>query len=177
MFKKIILFVLIVLGFVVVKAALKPAAYEVYREVTIQAPPDKVFPFVNNARLGDQWMPWSELDPQMKMTFSGPESGVGSKASWDSPGKMGVGSSTISDSVLNERVTFDLEYLKPFAMKQQAHIGLRASGRNTLVRWSVSGTNPFVGRLMCTILCMNMDKVVGGSFEQGLAKLKALSEK
>ncbi len=176
MLKKIVLVVLVVFGFFVVKAALKPAAYEVHREVTIQATADKVFPYINNARAGDKWMPWSVIDPQMKMSFSGPDSGVGSKASWDSPGKMGVGSSTIAESVPDQSVRFDLEYVKPFAMKQRADITLTASGQSTLVRWSVSGSNPFFGRLMCTLMGMNMDKVVGTSFEQGLTKLKTLIE-
>ncbi len=40
--------------------------------------------------------------------------------------------------------------------------------------WKVDGQNNFVGRLMC--IFMNMDKMVGGMFEKGLAKLKTTVE-
>ena len=29
------------------------------------------------------WMPWSESDPNVKTTYSGPEEGVGSTSSWN----------------------------------------------------------------------------------------------
>ena len=40
--------------------------------------------------------------------------------------------------------------------------------------WSMSGKNNFLARAMC--LFMNMDKMVGGDFEKGLANLKAIAE-
>lgn len=41
--------------------------------------------------------------------------------------------------------------------------------------WEMSGTNDYVGKLMC--LFMDMDKMVGGDFERGLASIKAIVEK
>ena len=59
-------------------------------------------------------------------------------------------------------------------MKQTAEISLRPSGDHSIVKWSVTGHSQFIGRFMC--IFMNMDKMVGGSFEQGLAKLKVIAE-
>ena len=36
------------------------------------------------------------------------------------------------------------------------------------------GVGPFISRLMC--MFMNMDKMIGGSFEKGLSKLKGKVE-
>lgn len=156
-------------------AALKPANYTIWREAKIAASPEKIFPLINDARAMDRWMPWAEMDPQMTMSYSGPSSGVGSKASWTSPGRMGVGSSTITRSVENRSASYLLEYVKPFAMKQTAEISIQPSGGSSvIVRWSVSGHSPFFARVMC--LFMNMDKMVGSSFEAGLAKLKSIAE-
>ena len=51
---------------------------------------------------------------------------------------------------------------------------LTPKGNQTTVTWAMQGTSPFVAKLMGTV--MNMDKMVGGQFEEGLAKLKTLSE-
>jgi len=38
----------------------------------------------------------------------------------------------------------------------------------------MSGRNNFIAKAMC--LFMNMDKMVGGEFEKGLAQMKAITE-
>ena len=175
MLMKIGILLLAVLAAFTFYVASRPSEYLVFREISIQAAPERVFSFFNSARRTESWMPWSAMDPQMKMSYSGPEEGVGSKASWDSPGKMGTGSSTIVESVENRSVKVDLEYVKPFQMHQVAEISIRPSGGQSVVRWSVSGKSGFVGKAMS--LVMNCDKMIGGSFEKGLAKLKTLAEK
>lgn len=171
---KIVLFLLVVLAVFVIYVATKSPEYLVFREVSISASPEKIFSFFNSARKTELWMPWSAMDSQMKMSYAGPESGVGSKALWDSPGKMGTGSSTISESIANRSVKVDLEYMKPFQMHQVAELSITPSGSQSIVRWSVSGKNNFIGKAIS--LVMNCDKMIGGSFEQGLAKLKTLAE-
>ena len=174
MFKKILLVIVLVLAGLAVFAAVQKPEYTVYREVSIQAAPASIFPYINNTREGSRWMPWKEIDPKTEMSYSGPESGVGAKASWTSPGQMGVGSSTISQTVENQSVTFRLEYTKPFPMLQTSDITLTPNGGESVVRWSVSGKKPFFCRVIG--IFMNMDKMVGGMFDQGLTKLKTLVE-
>jgi hypothetical protein len=45
----------------------------------------------------------------------------------------------------------------------------KPEGSKTTVTWLMYGTNNYVGKLMC--LFMNMEKMVGPQFEQGLADL------
>jgi hypothetical protein len=47
-------------------------------------------------------------------------------------------------------------------------------GNATEVTWAMQGPSPYVARLMG--LVFNMDRMVGGSFDAGLADLKALAE-
>src|SRR4051812_31930925 len=100
-------------------AALKPAEYVISREIVVHAPPEKIFPHLNSSRLANDWMPWNQADPQAKIFFTGPPEGVGSRSSWDSPGKLGTGTATIVESVPNESVRVQLEYQKPFQMTQE----------------------------------------------------------
>ncbi len=156
--------------------ALKGAAYEISRELAIGAPASKIFPHLNGSKAFNEWSPFNETaDPKVRMTFSGPENGVGAKTNWQSEGRLGTGSSTIIESVADRSVRYKLEYVKPFEMNQDAEISIRPEGGGSVVTWRVWGRNNFVGRLMCSF--MNMDKMVGESFLKGLNNLKTLSEK
>jgi hypothetical protein len=174
MVKKILLGVgLILVGFFGYVAT-RPSDYVISREITINAPADVIFPYVNDSKKMDSWNPWSELDPDAKMTFTGPDAGVGATTSWEAGKKLGTGSCTIVESVPFTLVKSKLAYTKPRVMTQDAEISLRKEGNQTVVRWSVSGKNDFLSRAVCVF--MNMDKMVGGIFENGLSKLKATVE-
>lgn len=175
MLKKIFL----VLGLIIIGilgyAAIQSPDYEVSRQITINAPAEKVFPYLNNSKLGDQWSPWKESDPSAQFSFSGPDDGVGSRTTWTGGQQLGTGSATITESVPNEKVSIRLEYTEPMAMAQDADY-LLVSGANgeSILTWNVRGKNGFIGRVMC--LFFDMDKMVGGMFEKGLTKLKTLVE-
>lgn len=174
MIKKILLLLLAAVVGVLGYAAILPSHYTIAREVTIQAAPEVLFPYLNNTKKANEWMPWAESDPQMKASYSGPDEGVGSKESWDSPGQMGAGSAEIVESVPNQVVKTKLVYTRPMQMTQLAELSLSPVDGGTRVRWSVAGENTFAGRVFC--IFMNMDKMVGGEFEKGLWKLKTLAE-
>ncbi len=121
-------------------------------------------------------MPWKETDPKVQMTYSGPEEGVGSISSWESPGQMGTGKAEVVGVVANQSVKTKITYTKPMQMSQDSEFVLTPVGETTQMTWKVSGKQPFIGRLMCTLTFMNMDQYVGGMFEKGLNKLKTLAE-
>ncbi len=173
--KKIGLAVLAVVTVFLAYVALQPADYEISREITINAPAEKIFPYLNNQKLAEQWGPWLETDPDAKMTYSGPDEGVGAKASWDGGKQLGTGSAMIVESVPNQKVGIRLEYVKPMGMTQDAQYLVTSQGAQSVVTWKVQGRNSFLGRMMCVFI--NMDKMVGGMFEKGLANLKTLAEK
>lgn len=171
--KILIAFVLLLGGFLLY-VALKPSACNISRETIVKATPEVLFPYINNSKKMNEWMPWQESDPGVKMTYSGPEEGVGSKSSWDSSGKMGTGNAVVVESILNKSVKTQLTYTKPMEMAQLAEMTLTPVDGGTKVTWSVDGHNGFMFRLMGVI--MNAEKMVGGEFEKGLAKLKTTAE-
>jgi hypothetical protein len=153
---------------------MKPSHFETAREVTINASPDKIFPYVNTRTLANSWNPWLRMDAQAKFTTSGPEVGVGARTSWDDGKQLGTGSATVTESVPNQSVRVKLEYQKPFQMTQDAVYLLKPKGNQTTVVWKVEGEQSFMGKLMCTF--MNMDDRVGKVFVQGLGELKTMVE-
>ena len=172
--KGLIVIAVIIAG-ILLFAAFRPAQMQISREIIINAPADKLFPYINNSQKAYDWMPWKDSDPEVKIIYSGPAEGVGAKSSWNSPGKMGVGESEVTESVLNDHVTTKLNYTKPMSMSQTATVSLSsAANGQTLVKWSVNGHNAFVFRLMGIFI--DCDKMVGDEFNKGLNKLKTLAE-
>ncbi len=147
---------------------------DISRELLIKASPEAIFPYINNSKKADAWMPWSESDPEVKTTYSGPEEGLGSTSSWTSPGQMGDGKAEVVESIPNQSVKTALNYTKPMVMSQMSEMTLTPTADGTIIKWRVTGEQPFIGRLFCTLF--NMKNKVGGEFEKGLNKLKTTVE-
>ncbi len=148
--------------------------YKLSREISIDAPAEKIFPYLNNAKLFEAWSPWSKLDPKAKMTYSGSAEGVGSVTSWVDGEKLGTGSATIIESVPSKSVTTKLVFVKPFTMEQTAVISIEPKEGKSVVTWSVTGQNTFLCRVVCFF--MSQEKMIGPIFDQGLSNLKNLTE-
>lgn len=171
MFIKILIAVVLLFGGFLGYVAVQPSEMHIARERFIEASPEAIFPFINNSQKANEWMPWAEEDPGVKMTFSGPPEGVGSTSSWDSSGRMGTGKAEVVESLPNQSVKTKLTYSKPMNMSQIADVTLKPTAGGTIVRWEVSGNNTFVGRFFCVFI--NMEKVVGAQFEKGLSNLRS----
>jgi uncharacterized protein YndB with AHSA1/START domain len=171
MLKKILLVLVVLIAVLAVVVYLQPDKYEVERSAVIPAPPATVFAMVNDFHRWSDWSPWEKLDPQMKRTFSSPASGKGAKYSWVGNKDVGEGDMTITESKPNELVLIDLHFIKPMEGLALTEFNFLPEGEGTRVTWKMSGKNNFVGKAMC--LVMNMDKMVGGQFESGLAAMKA----
>jgi hypothetical protein len=172
MLKKILIGIAAVIVLFLVIVAMQPAQYRVSRTATMPAPPAVVFDHVNDLHKWDAWSPWAKLDPAMKTTFEGPQSGPGASYSWVGNSKVGEGKMSITDSKANESVRLKLEFIKPFASTAMTDFTFKPEGDQTSVTWSMSGDKSFMSKAVC--LFMNMDKMVGGDFEKGLAGLKSV---
>lgn len=174
MLKKILIGLAIVIVVFLIVVAMQPASYSVTRSLTMNAAPDVIFPHVNNLKQWAAWNPWEKLDPNMKLTYEGPEAGVGASYSWAGNSNVGEGRMTITGSKTNESIQLKLEFFKPMAGVSDTEVTFKPQGNQTEVTWSMSGKNNFIAKAMC--LFMDMDKMIGGEFEKGLADLKAIAE-
>jgi hypothetical protein len=174
MFKKILLGLAVVLVLFLGYVATRPADFKIARSASIAAPPAKVHAVVNNLRKWNDWSPWAKMDPAMKTTYSGPESGVGAATAWAGNSQVGEGKMTITKSTPGQLVQMELVFLKPMAATNTVDFSLKPEGKGTQIEWSMTGRHNFVGKVFSTL--MDMDKMVGADFEKGLATLKAMLE-
>jgi Polyketide cyclase / dehydrase and lipid transport len=163
----------IVIGFVAFVAT-RPSEYRVARTVTMTAPASAAFAQVNDFHRWGAWNPWAKLDPTMKQAYEGAPAGPGAIYTWAGNTQVGEGRMTMTESRPNELVRINLEFLKPFAATSIAEFTFRPDGDRTAVTWSMVGQVNFVAKIVH--LFMDMDKMIGGNFERGLADMKSAVE-
>jgi hypothetical protein len=148
--------------------------YTVARSLSIEAPPEHVFSKVIDFHQWGDWSPWEDLDPDMDKTYSGAESGVGSRYAWSGNRKVGEGNMEITDASEPSSITVALEFLKPFKATNTTVFSLKPDGVGTNVTWTMTGRKTLMTRVMGVF--KSMDAMMGPDFEKGLSRLKAVSE-
>jgi uncharacterized protein YndB with AHSA1/START domain len=171
----IIWIVLILLVGLIIYVALRPGNFRVARQIEINAPPERIFPLINDFKAWAQWSPYEKLDPGMTRTMGATSQGKGATYAWEGNGKVGAGSMELTESMPHSLVALDLHMLKPMKADNEVQFKLEPMAHGTNVTWAMDGQQPFIGKLMGVF--MNIDKMVGGQFEEGLANLKRVAEK
>lgn len=175
MFKIIAIAIVVLIAGLLAYAATRPDTFRVERTVSIQAPPEKIFPLINDFHSWGSWSPYEKLDPTMKKTYSGAESGQGAVYEWAGNNKAGSGRMEIVETMPPSQVQIKLDFSKPFEAHNTTEFTLEPQGNATNVTWAMHGPSPFMTKVMS--IFMSMDSLVGKDFETGLANLKALAER
>ena len=148
--------------------------YTVVRTTTIDAPAEHIRAFLRDFHEWTRWSPGEGLDPQMRRTYTGPDSGVGARYSWEGNRKAGKGEMTITGDT-PDQVDVDLRFDKPFPARNRIELVLTPTGpRSTVVEWRMHGE--LSGFMRAVSVVKSMDSLVGPDFERGLARLKRLAE-
>jgi hypothetical protein len=159
--------VVLALVFVAVAFAL-PNQITVSRSVVINAPEAVVFPYLNNLHAFKDWSPWAERDPNVRVSYSGPEAGKGASLSWASEqASVGRGSMQIAESDPNRRIDLAVDYN---GLEGTAFYTIAPSGSGSKVTWGFgheTGTSP-IKRWRGLML----DGFVGSEYQVGLENLK-----
>ncbi len=175
MLKIILPLLVLAIAAVLVYAATRPDTFRVERSAGIAAPPEKIFGLINDFRQWAAWSPWEGIDPALKRTYSGAASGKGAVYAWEGNSKVGAGRMEILESAPGSKIAIKLDFFKPFEGHNTAEFTLEHKGEATTVNWAMFGPSPYMSKLMG--LMVNMDRMIGGQFEQGLANLKSIAEK
>lgn len=172
-FRRLFVLFIALMALLLAGTYLLPRHVSVTRSITIDAAPESVFPLVNSLQAGQGWSPWLSRDPEAKLVYSGPDSGVGNTLEWTSEHpNVGTGKQVITTSQPPRRVESDLDFGENGDAK--AAFTLEPAGSGTLITWSLDtdmGMSP-MGRW----LGLMMDRWIGADYEKGLASLKTLVE-
>lgn len=164
----------VIIASILIAASIKPNTVHYERSIVINAPPEKILQHIADFHKWMAWSPWDKLDPNMKRDYAGAAQGIGAKYAWSGNGKAGEGTMEILEAGTNG-VKIDLRFAKPFKSDCTTQFHFTAQNNATNVRWTMDGPNTFIGKIFS--LFMNMDKMIGKDFENGLAGLKAEAER
>lgn len=174
MLKKIAIGLLVVLVALAIVIETRPGSFTVERKTLVAAPPPILYASISDFHNWEAWSPWAKLDPSQKSDYAGPSSGVGAAYHWSGNDKVGEGRMTIAEAKASEHVGIKLNFIKPFEANNDVDFKLVPSAAGTEVTWTMRGTNNFMGKAFS--LFMDVDKMVGGDFDRGLAGLKTVAE-
>ena len=180
--KKVLVVLVLGIGGFLVFAMTRPDTYRVERSQRIEAPAEVVFAQLDNFKAWSAWSPWEKRDPAVRRTFDGPASGVGAGYTWDGNKEVGQGRMTITESKPprggsgeTAHVSIRLEFIKPFASVATSEFTVKPETEHAAtVSWVMEGRNNLMGKAFGVF--MNMDKMIGGDFESGLANLRTVAE-
>lgn len=166
-----LLIVLIVfLGYV----STRSGVFRYERSGVIQAPPEKIYPYISDLRKSGLWSPYEKKDPSMARTFSGTDGTVGSKMDFDSSKGAGAGSIEILKLTPNQSADLRLTMTKPIHAENLVEYRLTPESGGTRLTWVMSGDGGFITKLVSVFI--NLEKMVAGDFEIGIENLKQVVE-
>ena len=171
MLKKILLSLVVVVAIMAVVSVFLPSEIHVSRSTLINVKPPVAFHQVNHLKIWKNWSYWDQLDPQMKSTYEGPESGTGAMHSWSSDHRsVGEGSMTIIDSKEPSLIITSLNF---GGSTSQGGWTFEPFEDGTQVTVYMDIELPFAGRIFPGLM---MNKWLGEDFDKTLAGLKSWSE-
>ncbi|MBY0268579.1 MAG: SRPBCC family protein [Burkholderiales bacterium] len=175
MIKITLLIIAVLIAGVLLFAATKPDTFQVRRAATIKAPPEKVYPLINDFKQWAAWSPWDKKDAGMKRTFGAISAGKGATYAWDGNKDVGRGVMEIVEAVPPSKIRIKLDFEAPFEAHNIVTFTLEPRDGGTEVTWLMEGPASYFTKIIHVFF--SMDKMVGGDFEAGLAAMKAAAEK
>jgi hypothetical protein len=170
----VIVIVAVLVGALLYYASTKPDSCEFARTIHISAPPERIFPLIDNPRIMNEWNPFVKADPNVKLSYRGPATGVGAANDFDGNNKVGAGRAEIIESIPSWKVVMALHMDRPMKCTNRVEFTIVPAEDGSDVTWAMSGRQPLIGKLMSMFI--DTEKMVGGAFEAGLADLKAKAE-
>src|ERR1700682_257169 len=145
----------IVVVIVLILAATKPNTFSVQRATTVKAPPERIFPLINDFHQWGSWSPYENKDPAMRRSFSGAASGKGAVYGWEGDKNVGSGRMEIMGAAVPAKIIIQLDFFKPFEAHNTAEFTMLRQGDATHVTWLMHGPCPFMAKIMHVF--MNID--------------------
>ncbi|KIT15776.1 SRPBCC family protein [Jannaschia aquimarina] len=147
-----------------------PNAVHVERAAIIEARPETLYRLIASNAGYQTFNPYRTADPALEISLFGPDFGIGSGFAFD--GKDGKGTQVVALIEENRSVTMEID-LGAMGKPTQT-FRLDPVGTGTRVTWGMDmefGLNP-IGRVMGLF----MDRMVGGTYETGLANLADVAQ-
>ena len=169
--KLVISLAVLVVMFYAIGLAL-PSTFQVERSIVIDAPKQDIYAHIVDLKRWQAWGVWFRRDPNIELSFTGPDRAVGMKTEWQSLTE-GNGALTITALEHHKRVTYSLIFAE-LDKHSNGELILESVNGSIKVTWRDYGT---VGsNIAYKYFGLFIDDLIGPDFEDGLANLKTIVE-
>lgn len=174
-FRFLLILVLVVAAFVLIAGLFIDREYKLERTIVIKASKERIWPHIATHAALAEWSPFLDADPYVVTEVSGNDGEEGCVFSWEGNKEVGAGTQTLSHISKPDRVELQLHFIKPFEGKADSYISQTDEGNgSTKVAWGFNTAYAYPLNVM--LLFINMDKMMGATFDKGLHQLKQKSE-
>ena len=142
--------------------------FRIERSITINAEQDEIFDYISDFHNFINWSPY-EIDDSLQRIYSGNEKGLGSIYEWSGK-EMGTGRMEMIEVERPTLIKIKLDFSVPMEAHNIAEYKIVKENDIIKVSWIMYVKNNFISKIFSTFI--DMDKMVGGDFENGLQKLK-----
>jgi hypothetical protein len=168
------LFLLVIAG-VVIAGSMQPTDIHYQRSITTSARAETAFAIFSDLARWDEWSPYNKKDPSLKKEISSPSTGVGARYTWEGNKDIGAGRMTITAIDPHRSVDMRLEFDRPFKCDNHVEWRVDEEEGQRRITWSMDGKEaPLMPRIVG--LFIDMDKMIGKDWEEGLETLKGIAE-
>jgi hypothetical protein len=170
----IVAIIAIVFAALLIYVSTRPDNFRVERSLVIHATAEQLFSLLNDFHAWEAWSPWEKIDPAVKRTYSGAESGIGAIYGWVGNRQLGEGRMEILSATPDFKLQIQIDFFKPFAAQNIIEFTLVQQGDTTTITQAMFGPSNFTAKLMG--LCFSMDKMIGSKFDEGLQNIQRIVE-
>lgn len=154
------------LGFV----ATRESKFDYKKSGILNATPEEIFPFLSNFKLGKEWNPYDQKDPNIKRNFIGVDGTVGSKMEFAGNRQAGSGNLEILKIEPNKMSLIKLVMTKPIHVENFIEYTLEKEENGTNFTWRMYGDGGFMGKLMGVLI--DCESMILKDFDKGITNLK-----
>ena len=174
MLAKIAIAVAVAAAGLAVVVAMQPARFRIARSAAIAAPAERVFAQVNDLDRWEAWSPWLKGDPEARTAYEGPPAGPGAGLALVGQQERRRGAHDHHGSRPNDLVRLRLDFVRPFSSTSTSGVRLRARRPPDARHVAHVRDKNFLAKAVH--MAIDMDKMIGAKFDEGLAQMKAIAE-
>ena len=163
-----------IIALLLIMALFMKREHYVKREITINAPRQKVFDFLKLLKNQDKFNKWAKADPDRNWEYKGTDGTVGFIIAWNGNKNVGEGEKEIISIIEGKRIETQIRFVSPMATVANVIMEMESlSDNQTKVSLSNSGTLKDPMNIMIPIA----EKMFPKDMDISLSTLKSILEK
>ena len=162
-----------IIALLLLVALLSKKAYQVQREIIINAPLQKVFDYIKHLKNQDNFNKWVMVDPAMKKEFVGTDGTEGFIYRWNGNKKAGEGEQEIKAITEGKNIKTEVRFIRPFAGIANADMATESlPGNQTKITWNNGSKIKFPMNILVSVI----EKMLAKDMDTSLNNLKIILE-